>query len=212
MMSALRRALLVVTGLGVTALALFPLQRFGKITPNTLIVRELKNFGHVILFVVVGLGLYIVARAVLGDRPEGRARPYVVALLAAALLAVGSETAQFFIPRDADVLDLARNLIGCYAALAVLASFDRRLAEEQFWRGARTRWSARGSAALLLLLTTLPVLWSLEAYRRRAAQFPQVLGFASSLDLAFVDPHGAELDRDNHGLPHRPDADGNAYA
>ena len=92
---------------------------------SNLLWRELFNLGHLPLFGVVSLFVLSMTRLVpaLNRSLAGR---YAAAFIVAALLAALSEIVQIGGPRDADVYDFLRDLVGIVSFLLLWLAFDRR--------------------------------------------------------------------------------------
>lgn len=163
--------------------------------PNdTFLLRELQNSGHAPMFGLLSLLILPLSRLLLVGfhlRPIGL---YGVALVVTMLLAITSEALQIKGPRDADLLDLLRDLIGAVSFLAVRWSFDPRASTEcgaRFSR-IRIRWLLGGIILFLLFMAPLAI-WT-AAYIHRDTVFPRVTSLDSYLANKFLVVNGGELE------------------
>jgi hypothetical protein len=161
---------------------------------DSLLWQELKNFGHVPLFVLVALALFGFFVNLPGT--SGVRREYQYLLAFAALLGAGalSEYTQMIGPRDADLWDLERDISGGACALMIMASFDGRLAGRGLMKRSLFRHGLRIVAALLVLVNLVPVAIWAESYRRRAMRMPALYRLESQWDLMFTEANGAKLE------------------
>jgi hypothetical protein len=154
---------------------------------NTLLWRAISNAGHVPLFGILSIAILRLSIRVLRRYITSRPWHYVVALISSAFLGLVSEYAQILGPRDADIIDLGRDIAGAVTFLGVLTFFDRELA---------TWWQMRGSRvkSLLLVVAVLPGaigvlpagLWAAATWHRDNS-FPALCTFDSAWDGWFWD-------------------------
>lgn len=182
----------LVGALVLIAAVLFRLPTLSVLAAHTRIHIAANNALHLPLFGVMALVLFALSSIVFRARFSKRSTHYWVAFGAAAVLAAGTEFVQFFGPRDADLYDVTMDLLGAGAALAVLATFDRRLAGTRI-RRPRFRRVVRVSAALMLVLVFVPVLLWAEAYRQRNERFPILSGFDTYWERKFLENDDSEL-------------------
>jgi hypothetical protein len=140
----------------------------------------------------MALVLFALSSIVFRTRLSKPTAHYWVAFAAATVLAVGTELVQFFGPRDADLYDVTMDLLGAGAALAVLATFDRRMAGARIQRP-RFKRVVRIGAAIMLVLVFVPVLLWAEAYRQRNERFPILSGFDTYWERKFLENDDSEL-------------------
>jgi hypothetical protein len=161
---------------------------------DSLLWQELKNFGHVPVFALVALALFGIFANFPGTSRMRRGIQYILAF--AALVGAGalSEYTQIVGPRDADPWDLWRDVSGGFCALAIMASFDRRLTARPPLKRPAFRHALRAAVVVVLLVNFIPVAVWAESYRRRAARMPVLYHFDSRWELMFTQPNGAKLD------------------
>jgi hypothetical protein len=180
-------------GFAALTACLFLSLHFTAITSNSYLWQQLKDFGHAPLFGTIALSIFATFINLPGIRTRRRTTIYLLTLIASLLLGVTSELMQLSGPRDADLLDLARDVAGALCALALLATFDGALLEQEPWKRRSFRRMVRAGAAILMLVAFIPVAIWMESYRRRSAQMPMLMRFDSAWELRFVEPNGAEL-------------------
>ncbi len=154
---------------------------------NTLLWRAISNAGHVPLFGILSFAILRLSIRVLGRYITSIPWHYVVALAGCAFLGLASEYAQILGPRDADTIDLVRDMAGAVAFLGVLMAFDRKLTT--WWQNRR-----RQSKLVLLIFATLtgtigilPAgLWAVATWHRDNS-FPILSNFDSVWDSWFWD-------------------------
>lgn len=186
-----RLGLIITLVLGILVLLLF-LELF-ELPDDTFLLRELQDTGHTPLFGLLSLLVLSLSRLLLVGFNLKICDYYRIALVATMFLAVVSEMLQIIGPRDADLVDLLRDLAGTVSFLAVQWSFDRHVTAESRTRSTRTRrrWLFLGVILFLVSLTPLAV-WQV-AYFYRDAIFPQIVSFDSYLANRFLVANGAEL-------------------
>jgi len=178
----------------VLAAGLFLAIQFIDVTSNSYLWQALKNFGHAPIFGIIALSIFATFINLPGLRSRRRTTIYLLTIAVALLLAAASEGMQMYGPRDADIWDFARDVAGALCALALLATFDGALLEQEPWKRRSCRWMVRAGAAILLLVTFMPVAIWAESYRRRSAQMPMLMRFDSGWEMRFVEPNGAKLE------------------
>ena len=150
--------------------------------PKTTLLREaLLDAGHAPLFGVVAVALL----RFLSPPGTCARRPYLRAWMLTVVLGAATEGAQFFGPRDADPLDLARNVAGATAFLLIAAVFDGQK---------RKRGPLIAAAFALLGAASFPAAATAVDYLRRDAAFPILCDFESAWTLRFAGVSDAEMD------------------
>jgi hypothetical protein len=188
-----RHSLIILLLLGVLGIPLF-LEIF-EFPNDTFLLGELNNTGHTLLFGALSLLLLALSRLTQSRRLNGHAH-YLLALIVTALIAVGTEAVQYFGARDADVIDLLRDLAGAVSFLAICWSLDsgsRRVRGNGGDSGNRAIPLLGIFGFLLLLAAFAPLaLWG-YAYLHRSAAFPRICSFESYWESKFLVTHDAEL-------------------
>lgn len=152
---------------------------------QTVLWGRIFDAAHVPLFAVLALA----ARRLSGLWLDPRLRPSAHDLLAAAitlLFAVGTEAVQVVLPRDASARDVLRNVLGIAIGLGLHFATRRG-------RPASQRAAVGAGALLMFALSFVSLARGLDAYRRRAAAFPEVAVFDPTLAELFVETEGARV-------------------
>jgi hypothetical protein len=126
---------------------------------------------HSLLFAAFTLALLFLGRL---GMPGRALRRYLAAAAVAVVAALATEIGQFFGPRDADPMDVVRNLVGIAAGLLLGLAMERSVVSP---RPVRAVFAAGG--LFLLLGAFWPVLSLAGAFRLREAQFPVLLSLES---------------------------------
>lgn len=151
--------------------------------PETRLWNELYNAGHVPLFGAVALVLLVVSKMWLREKVRPSTH-YVLAFAGAALLGIAHETVQLFGQRDADLLDIARDLVGGAGVLLIVLSFDKTV-HGGAWSKTR-RWLTRSFGAIVLLVGFAPAALQAPPYIERNSIFPQIVSFDDEWERQFV--------------------------
>jgi hypothetical protein len=164
-----------------------------QIPGSSHLLRAINNAGHVPLFGIVSVALLYLVRWTWPRHSSWPLVYYIAAFVLSVALGVASESLQYFGPRDADLGDLARDVVGAATFLALHATFDRHLFGKHFDRRRTTRrWLRYLSVAILLVTLTPPVYWAMATYERNR-RFPVICAFDSMLLRAFVQTKDARL-------------------
>jgi len=140
---------------------------FGK--SSSLLLDSILNLGHIPLFAVVtGMTLWILDRK---NWLHAAMRTYVWAFLISALLALLTEIIQHFTPeRTFQVGDIINNVIGSGVFLLLTYQYRRGLPGLK-------RWVMSTTAAVLLLITSVPALITSADELRARHDFPLLGSF-----------------------------------
>lgn len=159
-------------------------------------LEALNNAGHLPVFGLLAIAILHLVKIA---RPQRRAQPlraYVMAALLAAGLGVLSEAIQYFTPRDADLEDLVRDVLGAVSFLALYAAVrDQDLKTQRANRPGLKRNLLFTTALLWLAGGWTLCMWS-AAYVKQWVQFPVICDFDSYLSNRFVTSNGVTLRRD----------------
>jgi hypothetical protein len=160
-------------------------QTFAPTPQHSLLWTALEDAAHVPLFGVVGFLVLRASSASTRWRGGSRARQYVLALVVTAGIGALTELIQAFVGRDADVLDLARDVLGGAAALLVALCFDSKL---RLALGSKQRLRAPLLlvAVTLLSLALRPAATVVHSYLARNAAFPRLCDFGSAWGQTFI--------------------------
>lgn len=165
--------------LGLAAVSLLAAIELLPMPRDTLLWRTLFNAGHAPLFGVFALVVLGFARTLRpGRRPAG---PYVLAFGAAVVAGGLTELYQYFGPRDANLIDFARDGAGAAAFLLLAWAIEGARARRRYMRRL-----AAAVALGLLALVGVPVLMVARAYVQRASEFPTLCRFDSGWERSFL--------------------------
>ena len=184
-MSLTRRNVLLFLAIGVVLLGTIwsPIGGDGRWTDAVL------TAGHGMAFAVTA----VLALLALSVANPTRRWPLVVqygtVFLLTALLGLGTELMQIWLPRDADLDDVRADLFGSWMGLATFAVFDSRL---------RTlgRIGLPLSGLIPFLVLAVPLVTCIQAYARRHAAFPMLADYRVSFDEYFLQAQGTSRAHD----------------
>lgn len=154
---------------------------------------EVQNAAHMPYFGVLALALLIFSRRALRSRINNQYYHYMIALLGAGFIGLAGEVFQIVGPRDADVVDLLRDLAGAVSFLGLYMVFDPVM------KAGRTRWPKAGrkaivaTAVLIWAVVVSPVAVWAGATAWRNAEFPKICTFESWWPMRFVGTRGSTL-------------------
>jgi hypothetical protein len=162
--------------------------------PDSRLAGAIQNFGHAPLF---GVASILIAR-MFRRSSAGGFKHYWLALGYVILLGAATELIQRMLGGDAEWQDIATDLAGAAAFLAVYWGFTT--AATKAWRLA-----AMGAAAFILALAAIPLVNDVETTRQRNLSFPLLVDFNSERASQFCTPRNASLAvipaPDSLGLP-----------
>ena len=155
---------------------------------------EVQNTGHIPLFgcfAILVLRYAIKPSRLFMDKALFQ---YITALIIALGVGLLVEVIQYFGARDADIYDVARDMIGAVAFCLIYIAFDRDSHSKfAWWRNAYSYLST--VIAIVVLAIYMTPLASLGyAYIERNSNFPVICDFDSPSIMAFIRPQKARLD------------------
>ena len=143
------------------------------------------NTGHAPRFGAGSIVLLQLSKLLLEERVHHYRHHYYLAFIGCGAAGFGSELLQFFDPgRDADLWDIAHDLLGAAVFLSIAATFDSRARAEFRWVAARPNL-IRAIATAALLANFVPIALVEVAYRRRDREFPRIGSFETYWDTWF---------------------------
>jgi hypothetical protein len=151
---------------------------------ETLLNRTIQNLGHVPLFALIATLLLALAAHWFGDRWGVQAQ-YLGAFAGALFVGVATEFIQMLGRRDADLSDLARNVVGATLALVWWCTFDSRL-DTMPVRRRIGRVALRGIVVVVLLALLAPLVGVAAAYRERNNRVPVLYSFETPTQARFM--------------------------
>jgi hypothetical protein len=156
---------------------------------------DLFNAGHVVLMGAFSLVMLSLSSDALGDRITNRLGHYLTAFSVTVLVGGLSEVIQIPGPRNADILDVARDAAGAFSFLGFRAIRDRPM--NATW----ARWGrwpqiavAAVAATVLVISWSSAIRWGIAFYRRNAT-FPILATFDSRGESLFWTTRNAGLRR-----------------
>ncbi len=167
------------------ALAILSFLHCFELPQNTCLWKALGNAGHIPLFGLLSLVLLRLSNLTLGSRVKNPFFNYAIVLAAAALLGAFSETAQIFTARDADICDLARDIVGAVSFLGIRMPFDGRMSPILKKRGNRFKYLILAASVFLFIISLYPLVLVAAAYPQRDREFPQICGFEAAWEKVF---------------------------
>jgi len=183
------RAILLV----LLAVALLAFLQFFRSPGVNLLWLSFMDAGHVPLFGVFALVMLGLVRVFTRNRKVHPLLPYAWAFVLTGAVSALTEVLQYFTPRDADVVDLARSVAGAAVFLLVILLFDRSALPVDPRRRGRVRLGILAAIAVLLAASLASVTRLARAYVERARAFPRICEFQSSWEKEFYDAKGADL-------------------
>lgn len=151
--------------------------------------NEVLTAGHGIAFGVTALlAVYALSMGRV-TRPWPLIVQYGTVFVLMALLGLGTEVMQIWLPRDANLEDLRTDLLGAWIGLATFAVFDSRL---------RTlgRIGLSSSGLIPFFILAVPLVTCIHAYARRQAAFPVLADYRLSFDDYFLQAQGTSRAHD----------------
>ncbi|MGI9286290.1 MAG: VanZ family protein [Pseudomonadales bacterium] len=163
-----------------------------SVTSDDRLIKEINNFGHIILFGIFACVLLYWIKATQRERIHSAGMQYLLTFVVATGIATFTEALQVFGPRSADMVDALRNVLGVTAFLGCYALFDEDLQ--------LTRRLSRGKKALCFMLllsiptpALVPVAKELHLAYLMHAQLPVLLDFDEDWEYDLITPHGANI-------------------
>lgn len=176
-------------------LAIMALVELFYIPGTNQLLLELNNAGHLPVFGILAVAMLHLVKLVRPALRQNPQRAYLMAFVFAVALGALSEGIQYYGPRDADPIDLARDVIGAASFLALYAALrDPDLFESRRSSGAFRNKLLLFTAVLWLLGGWSLLTWS-AAFANRSRILPVLCDFSSSLSTRFLDPNEATLER-----------------
>jgi len=162
---------------------------------KTFFWKALFNAGHVPLFGVISLAVLGLSIKLLSPYIRRRSIHYLISLLVTAGIGLITEIIQYYSPRDADFVDIIRDVIGAIVFLLFYMTFDKQLPALSDKNRRKFRVIIRTLAVIICLAAFIPAgIWA-KSYHSRQMQFPLICGFDSCWETMFVEGEDAQLQR-----------------
>ncbi|MEZ5541676.1 MAG: VanZ family protein [Pseudomonadota bacterium] len=169
---------------------------FGRLAEDSLLWRELQNTGHTLLFGVLALLVLCSYRAYAKRCTRRGVADYLVAGVVCLTCGIAVELIQEVTGRDADAIDVLRDLAGILSALGLSAAFDPGLrARGQPLQRASRRLALLVPVGCLAIASISPFCVLAWAYQQRAHAFPVLADPAARWSAPFLALSHASLDR-----------------
>jgi len=168
---------------------------FIPVSAHTFFWKAFNNSGHVPLFMVVGILLLHLSRALTGKLSWPPIRHYAVALIGVVVLALMTEALQSFnLMRQPQASDAFHDVLGAMCALGWSVTTDHSLSEKWGrWRMFPGRMLIACGIALVIAMTFFPVFEWAYAYWDRGSRFPSLLQFSSDWEMKFVNTSDSDV-------------------
>ena len=189
-------------GLAVAAALLLAVWHFARLPGDGPLIGPLHSAAHFPLFGLLAVIVFIALRRF---ATPGRQSPWGVyggTLVVMLMISSVTEWSQQFTERDASLWDVAVNMAGTVTALALIALYDRQVAE--FTQTRLRKLSLALLPVILAALVLLPVAGISAALMKRDADFPCLVCPKNRVDLWMIDRNGASVrlaagpDRETH--------------
>ena len=166
---------------------------FGSFAGDSLLLREVQNTGHTLLFIVITISLLAMFRhsGVMGNKIT--IWPYLAAVLLSFSIGLALEVGQLYSSRDPSFLDIARNVAGIVIGLCIYALVDTEH---------KTLWIKQGRVGQVIIVTLaftvfvvrmVPITLLGTAYVQRNQSFPTVIDLQADWSRPFVRLQHARL-------------------
>jgi hypothetical protein len=187
-----RRTAAVILALSAGAASLTILE-FLILPSHSFLWREIQNFGHIPLFGFISLAVLVLSTQLLTQVVSSRLSHYLIAFAVTFLIGLVTETIQVIGPRDADIRDQVRNVIGIVVFLGAYLTFDRKMNADIARWGKHAKSLIRAVIVVILVVSVTPMILWAKAYQHRDNLFPVLCGFESWETRRFVFPHTADV-------------------
>lgn len=177
----------------VSVAALVSLVALLRTPADTFLWKSLFDAGHAVMSGYLAL-VFLRLIVAWNGHPRSTGSDYVLAFSLTTASGLGIEIVQIFLPRDADVADLLRNVLGA-SALLLAAWACERDPGGPFRRGWLVRLVALPCSVLLFAIAFVPVARVLASYAQRDAALPRLCDFEASWERTFIDMWEADLER-----------------
>jgi hypothetical protein len=155
---------------------------------GSLFYREILNVGHGPLYAVFA---FLFTETLFRSRFDfERKRSLVLAFVVSMIVGVLQESIQFFMPRDADLLDVLNNMLGTFAGLGLWSVWREQPGGSRL----RHRVAAVMMAVLLMVVVITPAIMLGFGQRARDLALPLVFDPGSGWTEAYKLDHLSTLD------------------
>jgi hypothetical protein len=182
----------VVTSLTIIA-AVGTMTVVGELPGNTILWAAIQDACHAPAFGVLAIALLVLLRATLSHPEHTQLTLYLLSLAASILLGITTEVIQYYIQRDAEIIDVVRDSLGAVSILGVYFAIDPRVTS---WNSVSRR---RGKhvlvviSLLIFLCAFISLGIALTAMIARNHEFPVVCDFDSFWSTQYIRREAATL-------------------
>ena len=160
---------------------------------NNLFWKSVYNFGHVPLFGFLSLLILGLAKQVVKFEKQKHYLYYVIAFISVIFIGAISEFLQLYGPRDADIGDWIRDIIGAISFLGCYMAYDKKAGIISDKSNDKYKIIIILIATVLIILSFIPTaLWA-GAYLHRNHEFPVICSFDSFWERKFIKTRNADL-------------------
>ncbi len=154
-----------------------------------------QNTGHIPFFGILSLIFLALSRMYIQSWPRALLRHYGLSVALSTALGIALEVSQIGTARNADVMDVLRNLAGTLTFLGLRLSADPESLDLLPGRRFVTVTRLRALCAILFLICLAPL--GLEVWSRKARNFayPAVADFNERWSWYLIETHGASARR-----------------
>ncbi|WP_018952651.1 VanZ family protein [Thioalkalivibrio sulfidiphilus] len=178
-------------GLAVAAALLLGVWHFARLPGDGPLIGPLHSAAHFPLFGLLAVIVFIALRRFATPGRQNAWGVYGGTLLVMLVISGVTEWSQQFTARNASLWDVAVNMAGTVAALALIALYDRQVAE--FTQTRLRTLSLALLPVILAALVLLPVAGISAALMKRDADFPCLVCPKNRVDLWMIDRNGASV-------------------
>lgn len=159
---------------------------------NTKFVQELQNTGHTFVFGVAALFSLKLLRSTKGFNSRSVWRQYLIVFWLCLFSGIIVELLQLAIHRDADMIDVVRDIAGIVAFLGFYSLVDRTITA-RFKENKATVLSGALIGLIALSLALFPISRLTYVYYQRYQAYPIIMDFNSGWFNDFVSTQDAKL-------------------
>lgn len=162
---------------------------------SSMMWSEIQNVGHIFVFGLLSIIILKLLNSILDLNKTVPPYNYLYSLILALLLGIITEVLQIPGPRDADPMDVLRDLIGIVVFLAIFMAADKRLIKKAAWFNNKRRQLLVIGAAVILAVSLAPAAIKGYAIMYKIREFPTLCDFDSRWDELFIQTHKLNFKR-----------------
>lgn len=178
-------------GLAVAAALLLGAWHFARLPGDGPLIGPLHSAAHFPLFGLLAVIVFIALRRFATPDRKNAWGVYGGTLLVMLVISGVTEWSQQFTSRNASLWDVAVNMAGTVAALALIAYYDKQISH--FTKTRLRKLSLALLPVILAAMVLLPVAGIAAALMKRDADFPCLVCPMNRVDLWMIDRNGASV-------------------